>query len=222
MHCTIIQPPNRIRYEPAYRLQMQLVDRIKQSPGEPHAYVILLEHEPVLTLGRRSDSEEFRVPREYIERQGIEIHEIDRGGKITYHGPGQIVGYPIIPLLGERRDVHKYMRSLEQVILNTLAEYGIEARREPDFTGVWVGDEKVAAIGIGLTRWITFHGFALNVNTDLDAFKLITPCGIADRGVTSMKNLLGRDVDQQQVCERLIEAIQQEFQFESITRETMV
>ena len=215
MLCTVIQP-GRIRYEPAYQLQMQFVNEIRNNPADPRAYLILLEHEPVLTLGRRTGGDELLVPREFLVQRGIEIHEIDRGGKITYHGPGQIVGYPIMPLLGPRRDVYKYLRSLEQVLINILAEYAIRGERNPEFTGVWVGNEKVAAIGIGLTRWITFHGFALNVNTDLDAFSLITPCGIRGKGVTSMQKLLGREIPLDEVYKKIVPEFQREFEFEGM------
>jgi len=215
MKCTVITP-GRLRYEPAYRLQMRCVDSIKKNGNDPQAYLILLEHEPVLTLGRRAGADELLVPREWLQERGIEIHEIDRGGKITYHGPGQIVGYPIIPLLGERRDVYKYLRSLEQIIINVLAGYRIGGTRNPEYTGVWVGDSKVAAIGIGLTRWITFHGFALNVNTDLDAFSIITPCGIRGKGVTSMQKLLGRELPLAEVHEKLVEGFREEFGFKEM------
>ena len=215
MICKVVQP-GRLCYEPAYKLQMQLVDEIKNNPDAPRAHLILLEHEPVLTLGRRTGDGDLLVPREQLRQKGIEIHEIDRGGKITYHGPGQLVGYPIIPLLGARRDVYKYLRSLEQILINVLTGFSIPASRNDQFTGVWVGNEKVAAIGIGLTRWITFHGFALNVNTDLDAFGLITPCGVKGKGVTSMQKLLGREIPLADVCSAVIPAFQREFQFDAM------
>jgi len=189
---------------------------VKSYPKAPRAHLILLEHEPVLTTGRSSDPHDLLVSAEYLREKGIEIHEIDRGGKITYHGPGQIVGYPIIPLLGERRDVHKYLRSVEQVLIDVLARFGIAAGRSKGYTGVWASGEKIAAIGVGLTRWITFHGFALNVNTDLDAFQLITPCGIADKTVTSMKKLLGGEIDQGDVRDAIISAVRDEFQFDAM------
>ena len=210
MNCTVLQP-GRMRYEPAYRLQMRCVQDIKDNPDAPRAFLILLEHEPVLTFGRRSDPAELLVSHETLRARGIELHKIDRGGKITYHGPGQVVGYPIVPLLGDRRDVFKYLRSLEQVIIDVLAEYGIAAGRSPGYTGVWAGDAKIAAIGVGLTRWITFHGFALNVSTDLDAFSLITPCGITGKTVTSMQQLLGREISLQTVHHSIITAFQREF-----------
>ena len=214
MICNVIRA-GRIRYGPAYELQMRLVNEIKNSP-EPRAHLILLEHEPVLTFGRSSDAADLLVSKQALAEKGIEVHEIDRGGKITYHGPGQVVGYPIIPLIGDRRDVFKYLRSLERILIGVLDRFGIRAGRVQGHTGVWVGDEKVAAIGVGLTRWITFHGFALNVSTDLDAFDLITPCGIPGKRVTSMEKLLGRTVDRQAVGDAIINGFQQEFRFDAI------
>ena len=215
MNCRVIQP-GRLRYKPAYDLQMQCVNEIKSTPADPRAFLILLEHEPVLTMGRRSDKSELLVSPEFLASKGIEIHEIDRGGKITWHGPGQIVGYPIIPLLGDRRDVYRYMRSLEQILIDVLARFGIAAGRAESYTGVWVGNEKIAAIGIGVTRWITFHGFALNVDPDLSAFSLITPCGIIGKGVTSMRKLLGRDVPHADVSAAIVAGFQKEFSFDAM------
>jgi lipoyl(octanoyl) transferase len=140
-----------------------------------------------------------------LAARGIEVHEAGRGGDVTYHGPGQIVGYPIIDLNPDRRDVHRYVRDLETVLIRTVADYGIGAGRIPGLTGVWVRNEKIAAIGVRIARWITSHGFALNVNTNLDHFDLIIPCGIADRGVTSMARVLDRPLDTEEVENHIIE-----------------
>jgi len=138
-----------------------------------------------------------------LASRGVEVHETGRGGDITYHGPGQIVGYPIVDLRPDRCDVHRYVRDLEDVLIRTARDYGIDAVRVEGLTGVWVGRDKLAAIGVRIARWITSHGFALNVSTDLDYFNLIVPCGIAERGVTSIERLLGRPVDRTDVEERI-------------------
>ena len=166
---------------------------------------------PTLTMGVDKRREKLlpiaRWPtrEEALASRGIEVFETGRGGDITYHGPGQIVGYPIVDLNPDRRDVHRYVRDLETVLIQTAADYGVEAGRIEGLTGVWVGDEKLAAIGVRIARWVTSHGFALNVSTDLDQFKLIVPCGISDRGVTSLTRLLGRPIDTAEVEFRIIE-----------------
>ena len=136
--------------------------------------------------------------------RGIEVHETGRGGDVTYHGPGQIVGYPILDLRPDRCDVHRYVRDLEEVLIRATADYGIAAKRIAGLTGVWVGNEKLAAIGVRIARWITSHGFAFNVTTDLGFFELIVPCGIADRGVTSLERLLGRPVSRGELEDRMV------------------
>src|SRR5262249_52762884 len=143
---------------------------------------------------------------------GVGVYEAGRGGDITYHGPGQLVGYPIVDLKPDRCDVHRYVRDLEEVLIRTAAEYGVEAGRVEGRTGVWGGRERWAAIGVRISRWITSHGFALNVSTDLDFFSLIVPCGIADRGVTSLERLLGRPLAAAEVEERVARHFQQLFQ----------
>jgi lipoyl(octanoyl) transferase len=195
----------RVPYADALALQRSLVeDRRAVRIGDT---LLLLEHPHVLTLGVRGDGGRAHIlaTADALADRGIEVHETGRGGDITYHGPGQIVGYPIIDLNPGRRDVHRYVRDLETVLIRTLADYGIEAGRVEGLTGVWVRDQKVAAIGVRIARWITSHGFALNVNTQLDHFDLIVPCGIADRGVTSMARLLGRSVETAEVENRIIE-----------------
>jgi lipoyl(octanoyl) transferase len=190
-------------YAEALALQRALVeDRRADRVGD---LLLLVEHPHVLTLGVRGDGGRGHIlaTDEALGARGIEVVEAGRGGDITYHGPGQLVGYPIINLKPDRQDVHRYVRDLEEVLIRLSAEYGIEAERVPGLTGVWVGREKLAAIGVRIARWVTSHGFALNVSTDLDQFNLIVPCGIADRGVTSLERLLGRGVDMDEV-ERLV------------------
>ena len=167
--------------------------------------LLLVEHPHVLTLGVRGDGGRSHIlaSPDALTARGIQVHETGRGGDITYHGPGQIVGYPIIDLKPDRCDVHRYVRDLEEVMIRTAADFGVPASRVEGLTGVWVGDEKLAAIGVRIARWITSHGFALNVTTDLDYFGLIVPCGIADRGVTSLQRQLGRKVKFEDVESRL-------------------
>jgi lipoyl(octanoyl) transferase len=185
----------RVPYADALALQRSLVD--ERRAGRIADTLLLVEHPPVLTLGVRGDGGRSHIlaTDEALAASGIEVHETGRGGDVTYHGPGQLVGYPIIDLNPDRRDVHRYVRDLETVVIRTAADFGIEAGRIEGLTGVWVGNEKLAAIGVRIARWITSHGFALNVSTNLDHFKLIVPCGIFDRGVTSLTRLLGRPVD---------------------------
>jgi lipoyl(octanoyl) transferase len=153
--------------------------------------LLLLEHDPVFTLGRIARAEHLLLARETLASQGYEVFETGRGGDVTYHGPGQIVGYPILDLGPDRRDVHRYVRDLEEVLIRTCGEYGVGASRVAGMTGCWVGEDKVAAIGVRISRWVTSHGFALNVGNDLSPFALIVPCGIRERGVTSLQRLLG-------------------------------
>ena len=192
-------------YTEALALQRSLVE--ERRAGRIGDTLLLLEHPHVLTLGVRGDGGRSHVlaTDEALASRGIEVHETGRGGDITYHGPGQLVGYPIVDLNPDRRDVHRYVRDLETVLIRTAADYGIEAGRVEGLTGVWVGDDKLAAIGVRIARWITSHGFALNVSTDLDQFNLIVPCGISDRGVTSLARLLRRPVSMAEVEFRVIE-----------------
>jgi lipoyl(octanoyl) transferase len=194
-----------VPYADALALQRSLVE--DRRAGRIGDTLLLLQHPDVLTLGVRGDGGRAHIlaPPEVLAMRGIDVHEAGRGGDVTYHGPGQIVGYPIIDLNPDRRDVHRYMRDLETVLIRTVAEYGIDAGRIGGLTGVWVGDEKVAAIGVRIARWITSHGFALNVTTDLEYFNLIVPCGIADRGVTSLARLLGRTVELGDVQDRILD-----------------
>jgi lipoyl(octanoyl) transferase len=192
-----------VPYAQALAMQRTLVEQ--RRAGDVGDQLLLLEHPHVLTLGVRGDGGRSHIlaSRELLESQGVEVHEAGRGGDVTYHGPGQIVGYPILDLRPDRCDVHRYVRDLEEVLIRTAADFGIQAGRVHGLTGVWVDREKLAAIGVRLSRWITCHGFALNVNTDLGYFNLIVPCGIADRGVTSFERLLGRPVPIAAVNDRI-------------------
>jgi len=188
-----------VKYGDALELQKRLVEerRADRIPDQ----LLLLEHPPVITLGVRSRNDRSHVlaSPDALARSGVELFETGRGGDVTFHGPGQLVGYPILDLNPDRRDVHRYVRDLEEVLIQIGAAFGVRARRHQGLTGVWVEDEKLAAIGVRISRWITSHGFAFNVTTDLDHFGLIVPCGISDKGVTSLQKLLGRPVQMDEV-----------------------
>jgi lipoyl(octanoyl) transferase len=191
----------RVDYRAGLALQEGLVAARRR--GEAPDTLLLLEHPPVITLGRSTRPGHIRRAAAELERLGIEIHEAGRGGDVTYHGPGQLVGYPVLALAPGRRDARRYLRDLEAVLIDVAAEYGIRAERKAGLTGVWVGDAKLAAIGVRLhTGWITSHGFALNVANDLSGFESIVPCGLADLGVTSLGRLLGEAPELREVAAR--------------------
>jgi lipoyl(octanoyl) transferase len=188
-----------VPYEDATRLQERLVGL--RGRGAIEDTLLLLTHPPVITMGRGAHAEHVVISDDERASRGIALHEAGRGGDVTYHGPGQLVGYPILALRGDRRDAHRYLRDLEDGLIGTAAAFGIAASRVPGLTGVWVGDAKLAAIGVRIgTGWITSHGFALNVGRDLSGFDAIVPCGIRGRSVTSLARLLGRELDPGQVA----------------------
>ncbi len=184
-----------MRYADAFALQQRFVERRKR--GEIPDQLLIVEHPHVVTMGRTSHDENLLCAPELLDRAGIELHRTDRGGDVTYHGPGQIVGYPIVDLREWKRDVMAYVRALEQVLIDALSEFGIAAGREAGCTGVWTERGKIAAIGVHISRWVTSHGFALNVDTDLSYFRYIVPCGLT-KPVTSMQ-ALGCRADREQV-----------------------
>ena len=200
-----------VSYGDGLELQKELVE--ERRAGRIPDLLLLLQHPPVITLGVRRASRSHIVASDArLADLGIDVHDTGRGGDVTYHGPGQIVGYPIMDLRPDRCDVHKYVRDLEEVMIRTCADYGIAAGRIAGLTGTWVGAEKIGAIGIRISRWITSHGFAFNVRTDLDHFKLIVPCGISDRGVTSLERLTGRTIALDAVEDALVRRFSEVFE----------
>lgn len=181
----------RTQYEKVWTFQKRLLGQ--RAAGLIPDCLITTEHEPVLTMGRGTDKQNLLVSPEELNRRGVNLFEIERGGDITFHGPGQVVVYPIIDLRERHRDTHQYLRDLEQVAIRTLAGFDLKASIKEGLTGVWVGDSKVGAIGVAVSKWITYHGIAINITTDLNHFGLINPCGITKYPVGSVTNLLGYD-----------------------------
>ena len=193
-----------VPYDEALAMQRALVE--ERRAGRVPDLLLLLQHPPVITLGVKGDGGRANVlaTAARLTELGIAVHETGRGGDVTYHGPGQIVGYPILDLRPDRCDVHRYVRDVEEVMIRVCADYGLHAGRVPGLTGAWLGAEKIGAIGVRISRWITSHGFAFNVSTRLDHFQLIVPCGIADRGVTSLDKATGGAVPIPDVEDRLV------------------
>lgn len=197
-------------YDEALQLQESLqAARIRDEIPDT---LLLLEHPPVITMGRRAKQENILVPRQVLDRMGVQVTDINRGGDVTYHGPGQMVGYPIFDLKHHGRDIRLFLERLEDIFIQVLSRYGIEAHRETGrHTGVFAGPDKIVAFGISVRQWVTLHGFAFNINTDLSHFSWIVPCGLEDRGVTSMQKLLGRLVPMKQVMEEVAVLFQEVF-----------
>jgi lipoate-protein ligase B len=209
-------------YEVGWQLQRELVQaRRAEKIGDT---LLLLEHPHTYTIGRKGTAEHLLASPERLKALGAQALETDRGGDITYHGPGQLVGYPLLDLRLRQNDVHRYLRNLEESIIRTLVSYNMVARREPKYTGVWLdvatGSDKIAAIGVKVSVGVTLHGFALNVNTQLAYFEEIIPCGISDtdKGVTSLQKVLGVEVDMREVQQRLIENFAEVFGYSTVTR----
>ncbi len=197
----LVRHLGRVPYAEGLNIQEQLV--AERQAGRIVDVLLLLEHDPVFTMGRNARAENVLLSPDALRSRGFEIFETGRGGDVTYHGPGQVVGYPILELPAERRDVHRYVRDLEEVMIRACADYGVAATRIAGKTGAWAGTSKVGAIGVRIARWVTSHGFALNVANDLAPFGLIVPCGIRDHGVTSLSALAGRDIPSEEVAVRL-------------------
>lgn len=218
-----------VPYQPAWDLQAAIQQRLIRQKKARHSgtasgeeisndVLLFIEHPHVYTLGKSGDSRHLLKGAAALADIDAEYIEIDRGGDITYHGPGQIVGYPILDLDRYFTDIHRYLRLLEEVVIQTCAEYNIEAKRIEGFTGVWVGDKKICAMGIRCSRWVTMHGFAFNINTDLSYFNHIVPCGITDKTVTSMKEILGYTVSEKEVKKYLSSHFQEVFEVNIIEK----
>lgn len=202
----------RTAYADAWDLQKRIfAARLDQRIGD---VLLLTEHNHVYTLGKAADDNHLLAKNEELSKKGVDVFWIDRGGDITYHGPGQVVGYLIIDLNRHFTDIHRYLRQIEEAIIRSLGEYGIASGREPEFTGVWVNAEKIAAIGVKVSKWITMHGFALNVNTDLSFYDRIIPCGIFHKGVTALRDLLRKEIALDDVHWHLIKHFAQLFGWE--------
>jgi len=212
MTALVCQDLGRMAYGPALDLQHRLVRQV-QAAGDGPAFLLLVEHDPpVITTGLRPPcGKHLLATPERLAREGIQTFATRRGGGVTCHGPGQLVGYPILRLSAVRRSVRAYVHDLEEALLRALGRFGVSARRAEGLTGVWVGPEKIAAIGVAVSRWVTYHGFALNVATDLAHFGLIVPCGLAGKGVTSMSRCLGREVSVDEVKPAVVEAFREVF-----------
>ena len=218
-------PPVEIRrlgvmpYGEALALQKKLV--ADRQSGTVPDLLLLLEHPHVVTVGvgARRSLKNLLVSESVLRESGVELHQAPRGGDVTYHGPGQLVGYPILDLRPDRCDVHRYVRDLEEVLLRTAGAFGVQAKRDSGLTGIWVGNDKLAAIGVRVSRWVTSHGFALNISTDLGYFDLIRPCGIEGRGVTSLARLTGVPVQIGEVTTVLVEAFETVFGLDASSRE---
>lgn len=201
----LVQNIGRKSYKAVWDLQKEMQQqRIK---GDIEDTLILVEHDPVYTLGKNANEDHLLQSRD----ESVDVFNIERGGDITFHGPGQLVGYPILDLSNYKKSVSWYMRTLEQVLIDTLIEFKIIAQRNDGLTGVWVGDEKIAALGVRISRWVTMHGFALNVNPDLSFYDGIIPCGIFDHGVTSMEQLLGETQNNDNVKNMVIKKFNKYF-----------
>jgi len=203
-----------IDYEEAWELQKELLElRFQKKISDT---LLFVEHPHTYTLGKIAKRENLISSEKFLKEKEIKVFDIDRGGDITYHGPGQIVGYPIIDLNEWKKDTHEYLRALEEIIIKTCGHYGLNAGRNPEFTGVWIEDRKIAAIGIKVRHWITMHGFAFNINTDLTYFTGIIPCGIKDKDVTSLKKEINQRINLEEVQKILLDNFRILFNYEKI------
>lgn len=206
-------------YKEAWDLQKKI--HLYKQQNKYEDVIITVEHPPVYTLGKSGTRDHILISDEEMKTLGISYYEIDRGGDITFHGPGQLVVYPVFDLNNHYKDTHRFLRDLEEVIIQTLKEYGIEGARDEEYTGVWVNNEKICAIGIKVSRWITMHGLALNVNNELSYFDKIIPCGIFHKGVTGMKKILGKEANFAQINQKILENFRNVFKISRLDTVTI-
>ncbi|MFW5855875.1 MAG: lipoyl(octanoyl) transferase LipB [Bacillota bacterium] len=202
-------------YKKTWELMEDIASRKKQGQDQ-NDYLLLVEHTPVYTIGKDGSREDILVPEKFLQKLDIKCYDVNRGGKITFHGPGQLVGYPILDLRNYGRDLLLYLNNIEQSIIDLLSGYGIQSSRVDGKPGVWINDDKIAAVGIGASRWVTEHGFALNVTTDLDFFSFINPCGFIDKGVSSIEKVSGKSLKLQEVMEDYIKVFSGLFKIKKI------
>jgi lipoate-protein ligase B len=210
----VVRCLGRIEYYRAFKLQKELLQQ--RLKGQIADTLLLLEHPPTITVGKSGKLENILATPAQLVGAGVSLIFTDRGGDVTYHGPGQIVGYPILDLRERNRDIHQYVHNLEEVLIRTLADYGIKSGRDHNHAGVWVDDMEIAALGLSARKWITMHGFAMNVNTALDHFNLINPCGFTNKTATSIARLLGHELPLDGVTERLLAHFADVFEVELI------
>lgn len=204
MRCLLVTP-GMVDYHEALLMQERVAEARREGTFDEDV-LFLLEHPPTITIGRQGTTGELLAGTDTLEKMNVRVYHIGRGGRLTYHGPGQLVGYPIIDLRRHGRDLHRYLRRLEETIIHSLRSFGIEAGRKEGLTGVWIGEDKIASIGIQVKRWITMHGFALNVSPDMRHFQLLQPCGFSADVMTSMQELAAKPVDMKTVLDSVREA----------------
>ena len=206
---------NNLDYEAAHQLQKDILS--KRINDEVRDTLLITEHPPVYTIGKGGNEDNLLIPKDRLETRDIKVHNIERGGDITFHGPGQIVGYPILNIKDLGIGIHGYVNKLEEIFIELLKdEYKIDAKRISEYPGVWVGNNKITALGINVQKWVTWHGFAFNVNTDLSYFDFINPCGIKEKGVTSIQDIIGSKVDMDQIKSKVIEYFKLIFGYDEV------
>ncbi|GAA0182083.1 lipoyl(octanoyl) transferase LipB [Clostridium sediminicola] len=211
--CYVIKFDRLIGYKEGLELQKRAFDLINDEKNEMVGIILIMQHKTVFTIGRNGGKENLLISQEKLEEEGIELYDSSRGGNITYHGPGQLVAYPLLNLNRFKKDIHWYVRQLEEVVIRTLKTYGIEGGRKPKYPGVWVKDSKITAIGVKVRRWITMHGLAFNIFVNKEHFRFINPCGITEFGIASLDDFV-QEVSYYQVEDRIVEKFKEVFEIE--------